>query len=42
MLLTHLEHLRRKLGDDAASPKYIHAEHRVGYRMPEGETVKWD
>ncbi len=26
--------LRRKLGDDAASPAYIFTERRVGYRMP--------
>ena len=26
--------LRRKLGDDAASPAYIFNEHGVGYRMP--------
>ncbi|MYE40149.1 MAG: response regulator, partial [Chloroflexi bacterium] len=40
-LRTHLKHLRRKLGDDAANPTYIFAEPRVGYRMekpdaPEG------
>ncbi|MCY4108903.1 MAG: response regulator [Chloroflexi bacterium] len=33
-LRTHLKKLRRKLGDDAASPQYIFAEPRVGYRMP--------
>ena len=38
VLRTHLKHLRRKLGDDAANPSYIFAEPRVGYRMPEGET----
>ena len=37
VLRTHLMHLRRKLGDDAENPKYIFAEPRVGYRMPEGE-----
>ena len=37
VLRTHLMRLRRKLGDDAANPKYIFAEPRVGYRMPEGE-----
>ncbi len=38
VLHTHLMKLRRKLGDDASNPKYIFAEPRVGYRMPEGET----
>ena len=28
--------LRRKLGDDAASPAYILTERGVGYRMPAG------
>ena len=37
VLRTHLMRLRRKLGEDAADPKYIFAEPRVGYRMPEGE-----
>ena len=37
VLRTHLMRLRRKLGEDAASPRYIFAEPRVGYRMPEGE-----
>ena len=37
-LRTHLRNLRRKLGEDAASPKYIFAEPRVGYRMPTGES----
>ncbi|MYC38437.1 MAG: response regulator [Chloroflexi bacterium] len=36
-LRTHLKHLRRKLGDDAANPTYIFAEPRVGYRMAAGE-----
>ena len=27
--------VRRKLGNDATNPKYIFAEPRVGYRMPE-------
>ena len=31
---THLRRLRQKLGDGAANPAYIHAEARVGYRMP--------
>ncbi len=38
VLRTHMMRLRRKLGDDAANPKYILAEPRVGYRMLEGET----
>ena len=29
--------LRRKLGDDASSPKYIFTETQVGYRMAEAE-----
>ena len=38
VLRTHLMRLRRKLGEDAANPRHIFAEPRVGYRMPEGET----
>ena len=38
VIRTHLMRLRRKLGEDAASPKYIFAEPRVGYRMAECET----
>ena len=34
---TIVNKLRRKLGDDGASPTYIFTERRVGYRMPEGE-----
>ena len=37
-LRTHLMRLRRKLGEDAADPKYIFAEPRVGYRMPRSGT----
>ena len=33
---TYVKRLRRKLGEDADSPKYILAEPRVGYRMPRG------
>ncbi len=33
-----VKRLRRKLGDDAANPRYIVTEPRVGYRMAEGET----
>ena len=36
-LRTHLVRLRRKLGEDAANPRYIFVEPRVGYRMPKGE-----
>ena len=32
--------LRRKLGDDADSPRYIFTEPRVGYRMRKGETAE--
>ena len=32
-----VKRLRRKLGDDAATPKYIVTEPRVGYRMAVGE-----
>ena len=36
---TYVKRLRRKLGEDAGSPKYIFAEPRVGYRMPKaGQT----
>ena len=34
---TYVKRLRRKLGEDADSPKYIFAKPRVGYRMPNGE-----
>ena len=37
VLRTHLMRLRRKLGEDAENPKYIFAEPRVGYMMPEGD-----
>ena len=33
---TYVKRLRRKLGEDTDSPKYIFAEPRVGYRMPKG------
>ena len=36
-LRTHMMNLRRKLGEDAANPKYIFVEPRVGYRMAMGE-----
>jgi DNA-binding response OmpR family regulator len=32
----HLGHLRRKLGDDASSPRYVRTVRGVGYRMGEG------
>ena len=38
VIRSHLMRLRRKLGEDAASPKYIFAEPRVGYRMAKTET----
>ena len=34
---TFVRNLRRKLGDDADNPMYIHTEPRVGYRMEKGE-----
>ena len=39
VLRTHMRRLRRKLGEDAASPRYIVTEPRVGYRMPKGDGV---
>ena len=33
---THLQRLRRKLGDGADNPTYILTEPGVGYRMPMG------
>ena len=33
----YVKRLRRKLGEDAADPRYIFAEPRVGYRMGEPE-----
>ena len=33
---TYVKRLRRKLGENADSPKYIFAEPRVGYRMAKG------
>jgi DNA-binding response OmpR family regulator len=32
----HVGHLRRKLGDDAASPRFVRTIRGVGYRMGEG------
>ena len=37
LLRNVVNELRRKLGDDAADPKYIFTEPRVGYRMAAGE-----
>ena len=42
VLRTHLMHLRRKLGEDGENPRYILAEPRVGYWMPEGEGREGD
>ncbi len=38
LLRTHLMHLRKKLGEDGENPRYILAEPRVGYWMPEGKS----
>ena len=35
---TAISSLRRKLGDNAKTPTYIHTKHRVGYRMPKSRT----
>ena len=37
-LRNYVKRLRRKLGEDADSPKYIFPESRVGYRMGKPET----
>ncbi len=37
VLRTHLMRVRKKLGEDGSNPRYILAEPRVGYWMPEGE-----
>ena len=29
----HVSHLRKKLGDDAADPRYIHTVRGVGFRL---------
>ena len=39
VIRTPLRRLRLKLGEDAASPKYIFAEPRVGYPMAKGKTA---
>ena len=38
LLRATVRNLRRKLGDNAANPKYIFTEPRVGYRMATGAT----
>jgi DNA-binding response OmpR family regulator len=35
----HVGHLRRKLGDDAAAPRFVRTVRGVGYRMGDGTTV---
>ncbi len=37
-LRTYVKRLRRKLGDNVGSPKYIFPQPRVGYRMGKGES----
>jgi len=37
VLRTHLMRLRHKLGEDGENPRYVLAEPRVGYWMPEGD-----
>ena len=37
LLRSVVKRLRRKLGDDAADPRYIVTEPRVGYRVAAGE-----
>jgi len=32
----HVAHLRRKLGDDPGSPRYVHTIRGIGYRMGDG------
>ena len=38
LLRNMVKRIRRKLGDDAADPRFIFTEPRVGYRMAVGET----
>jgi DNA-binding response OmpR family regulator len=33
----HVAHLRRKLGDDASSPRYVLTVRGIGYRIGEGK-----
>ena len=40
LLRNVVKKLRRKLGDDAADPRYIITEPRVGYRMAGEETTE--
>jgi DNA-binding response OmpR family regulator len=32
----HIGHLRRKLGDDPATPRFVRTVRGIGYRMGEG------
>ena len=40
LLRNVVKNLRRKLGDDAANPRYVFTEPRVGYWMAAGDTTK--
>ena len=42
LLRNVVKRLRRKPGDDAANPRYIVTEPRVGYRMAGGEAEGGD
>lgn len=38
----HVTRLRRRLGDDARTPRYVESVYGVGYRLAAGETVQAD
>jgi two-component system KDP operon response regulator KdpE len=40
-LKVHIKHLRDKLGDQAAAPKYIFSERHVGYRFAKVTPLRW-